>query len=360
LRHDITILFGLTALEIILSPSVDEDDKERNSSLIQTESNSIFDSLRLLGGGDSGRNEWSIFEDQDRDDEKPWKQARYGSQEFEASLNDIDFLAWQGEQQANLESNILRSFTHADIEPAGSSQMESVAPTYQSNLDLDRSSDEEDDLPQSNKPHGRRRNNVREHSKAQREKRKAAVSDLESAATALSEQLNDTQQLFRANLEKLGFRRKYCHDTLKSFLSLWISGDASIDKWQLLSDHKSVEMCVPITTTRFAAPNPIVSGRRVLRGLPEIMADSSSFAVMCSSVSGLGPHALCSLTLAVDIPYGSFKMDGYFGFSQIRICSTSSLLAGGLREISVDGLLSPPPLFALLISFRFIAYCVLS
>jgi hypothetical protein len=210
-----------------------------------------------------------------------------------------------------------------------------------SHLDNNTSSDDDDDNEaKGNK--SQRRSNVREHSKAQREKRKAVVLDLEAAAKALTTELNDMEAHLRSNLEHGAFKRTYFHETISAFLSAWSSGDDRIETWQSLVDRQFSEMALPLTTTRYYPPGQIVAGRRVLKGLNQVIADASSFALLCSSITSRGNVPISSFTFSAEVPLKSFLVEVDTAFGAFRLFTKSAVLSGGKQEISIRGLFPVP------------------
>jgi hypothetical protein len=264
----------------------------------------------------------------DESDEKPWKQARLSSSQRKESV--LTFDKWHDERQAQLEHDILASKAFYD-EP----RQNTVAPLSQTYTNIfaldDPSSGDDDDK-------GKRRPNIREHSKAQREKKKAFITELETSAMTLTEQLNSSTLHFRSQLDKANFRHKYCFETLKTFLTLWISGESRLEPWQSLVDVRVIEMVLPMTRSRFTPPGQCIGNRRSLRGLTKITADSISIAHICSTISNLGLIPICVFTLTMDLTHVDFYLEGDVAFCPFLIVSNTAILCGGEHEIRVKGI----------------------
>jgi hypothetical protein len=71
------------------------------------------------------------------------------------------------------------------------------------------------------------RPNVREHSKAQREKRKGNISGLEKQAKELTDDLNDMNCQFISALETCRAQRQRQHRVIVSFLKLWMNDQSA-------------------------------------------------------------------------------------------------------------------------------------
>mmetsp|Transcript_4088 Transcript_4088/g.6336 ORF Transcript_4088/g.6336 Transcript_4088/m.6336 type:complete len:927 (+) Transcript_4088:144-2924(+) len=344
------------AFEIILfnsNDAMDDDRQPKPISSVPLESPAASDMYRF-GDGFSRRSGSVDFLDgsgwpvSDLDEEnKPNKEARI-FRDQRSWQNDISFEKWHGERQAQLESNVLASMSRDDLDQgadictvshAGYSTSTSSQYPMSGTGGDDSGSDVERDDDDDDCKKSRKRPNVREHSKAQREKRKAIIQDLETNAKALTAELNESDKVFKNTLEQVGFKRKYFYDMLKNFLTLWITGDGNEDSWQALVDIQCIELALPITTSRFSPPGQIINGRRYIKGLQQIMADSSSIALMCTAISNLGRLPICQLSLEVDIPYSNFFIEGDTAFADVNICSRNAVICGGSSEMHIDGLL---------------------
>lgn len=237
-------------------------------------------------------------------------------------------------RQIQQQQNQQFSINLLSIDPTSTSYSLSTATN---NIDYMSSSDDDDHDGTNKGEKSKRRPNIREHSKAQREKRKAIVADMENSAKSLTTQLNDMENLLRTNLEHIAFKRSYFHETISSFLSAWSSGDDRIETWQTLVDRQFTEMALPLTTTRYYPPGQIINGRRVLRGLNQVIADASSIALLCSSIVSKGSLPICSFTFSVEVPLHNFLVDNDVAFGSFKLFTKSVLLSGGLHEINISG-----------------------
>jgi hypothetical protein len=270
---------------------------------------------------------------------KPWKEARVS--QFQR-YGDMTMEKWQWNAPSSVALDPLdhqmSSRQEKSIDTA-SAYPSSFQNSFETLDDLDSSDEEEAARGDKSK----RRSNVREHSKAQREKRKAVVMDMEGSAKMLTTQLNDMESLLRSNLEHIAFKRSYFHETISAFLSAWCGGDDRIETWQALVDRQFREMTLPLTTTRYYPPGQILGGRRILRELNQIIADASSFSLLCSAITSRGNVPISSFTFSSEVPLKDFLVDTDVAFGSFRVYTKSAVLSGGVQEINVKGLLSPGP-----------------
>jgi hypothetical protein len=277
------------------------------------------------------------------DDGKSWRDIQV-SKRLRVS-NDLTFEQWHGEQLAALEENVIASMSmsHDEYEFALQSLQSSIPVPTDAKIEEDddsSSSDGEGNSKRTNK----KRPNVREHSKAQREKRKATINGLEDKAKRYSTELAENSRVFRETLEKYVFRRKYCHETLNNFLTMWIRGEESEEAWQVVVDVHVIEMSLPFTTTRFRPPGQVVNSRRVLKGVTEIIADAASLSVMCITISNLGLVPFCKFQLHIEIPVANFFLEEDVAMADMNIYSKNAAVCGGKYEIHVDGTPHPTQL----------------
>lgn len=266
-----------------------------------------------------------------------WKDIQVAKKHRGSS--ELTFEQWHSEQLTALEENVYATMSMSHDEYEHSLQSLQVAtqvsiPTEEaSRADGDGSSSSEDE--ESSRA-TKKRPNVREHSKAQREKRKAAIKSLEEKAALYSAELTESNRQFRENLEKYAFRRKYSYETVCNFANMWIRGEQSMETWQVVVEQ-SIEMTIPFTTTRFRPPGQSLNGRRVLKGVTDIIGDATSLAVMCVSISNQGRVPMCKFQLQVDIPQPNFVIEDEVAMANISIFSKNATLCGGKYEIHVHG-----------------------
>jgi hypothetical protein len=263
---------------------------------------------------------------------KPWKEARVS--QFQRS-GEMTMEKWQWNPHSPVALDPLDhkmpSRQEKFIDPAPVFPPHSSFETFD-----DFSSSDEEGMARGDK--SKRRSNVREHSKAQREKRKAVVMDMEGTAKMLTTQLNDMESLLRSNLEHISFKRSYFHETISAFLSAWCGGDDRIETWQSLVDRQFSEMALPLTSTRYYPPGQIVGGRRILRGLNQVIADASSFSLLCSAITSRGNVPISSFTFSAEVSLKNFVVDVDTAFGSFRIFTKSAVLSGGVQEINLKGL----------------------
>lgn len=263
---------------------------------------------------------------------KPWKEAR--TSQFQRS-GEMTMEKWTWNPASATALDPLAEFKVSEKQEKNfdtSFTLPSIMPNFD---DLSSSDDEDGGKGDKTK----RRSNVREHSKAQREKRKAVVMDLESTARTLTHQLNEMESLLRSNLEHIAFKRNYFHETVAAFLSAWSSGDDRVETWQSLADRHFTEMILPLTTTRYYPPGQIIGGRRVLRGLNQVIADASSFSLLCSSITSRGNVPISSFTFSTEVSLKNFLVDTDIAFGSFRLFTKSAVLSGGKQEINLKGIL---------------------
>lgn len=270
------------------------------------------------------------------DDTKSWRDIQV-SKRLRVS-NDLTFEQWHGDQLAALEGNVIASMSmsHDEYEFTLQSLQSSIPVPVDPQAEDEgetSSSDEDGEAKRTTK----KRPNVREHSKAQREKRKATINGLEDKAKRYSAELTENSRIFRETLEKYAFRRKYCYETLNNFLGMWIRGEESEEAWQVVVDVQSIEMSLPFTTTRFRPPGQVVNSRRVLKGVTEIIADAISLSVMCIAISNLGLVPFCKFQLNIELPLNNFLLEEDVAMADINIYSKNATVCGGKYEIHVDG-----------------------
>ena len=246
-------------------------------------------------------------------------------------LSDLTFEQWCGEELTALEQNVYSALSMPpdDYLLPSIQHLESRQPVDDNN---DSSSEGEDEHPQV----VQKRPSVREHSKAQREARKAFIKDLEEKASSYSAELTENGHMFREVLEKYAFRRKYCYETLCNFLDMWIHGEQNVEAWQVVVDQ-SIEMSIPCTTTRFRPPGQIVNCRRVMKGVSEIIADAISISVMCLIISNHGLVPISKFQLHVDVPLTNFIVEDDAAMADFNIYSKNATLCGGKYEIHLNG-----------------------
>jgi hypothetical protein len=326
LTHSLFVAFDII-LDVPLDDLGGEDDSDNPNIPNPLERgaqsgsfNDLFSSSELI----------IIEEEQDvTDGAKPSKEAR--TSQFQRS-GEMTLDKWQWDQNIDIK---VSSSSVKSIDPTAFSSTAEHRSQHRPN---DNSSDDDEDDDDGTKGNrSQRRSNVREHSKAQREKRKAVVIDLETAAKSLTTELNDMETQLRSNLEHSAFKKTYFHDTILAFLSAWSSGDDRIETWQSLVDRQFSEMALPLTTTRYYPPGQIVSGRRILRGLNQVIADASSFALLCSSITSRGNVPISSFTFSAEVPAKSFLVEVDTAFGAFRIFTKSAVLSGGRQEISIRG-----------------------
>lgn len=338
----ITTLSFLTAFDIILDVPLEEfgvtanplpttvlgpdDDGGRKSDNQQPdlENEDLFNSTELTNYENEQRAMAIKFEE----NLKPRKEAR--TSQFQRS-GEMSLEKWTFNSQA---SSAIDPFEFKGSEATEEKNERFDAYRFP-NEDDDSSSDDEAGAKGDKT---RRRSNVREHSKAQREKRKAVVMDMESTAKVLTHQLNEMESLLRSNLEHIAFKRSYFHETVSAFLSAWSSGDDRVETWQCLADRQFSEMILPLTLTRYYPPGQIVGGRRVLRGLNQVIADASSFSLLCSSITSKGNVPISSFTFSTEVFFKQFLVDADTAFGSFRIFTKSAVLSGGRQEINLKGL----------------------
>lgn len=267
---------------------------------------------------------------------KPWKDIQVAKKHRYSS--EMTFEQWHCEQLAALEENVISKMTmsSSDYEKSLHALHAAImtAETTQVADDDGNSSGSEEDDETTHTP--KKRPSVREHSKAQREKRAAAIKALEVKASEYSTELTETNRIFRENLEKYAFRRKYSYETVCTFADMWIRGEQSVETWQVVLEQ-SIEMTIPFTTSRFRPPGQSLNGRRVLKGVSDIIADAMSLSVVCVSISNRSQVPLCKFQLRVDIPLTTFMMDEDVAMASMSIFSRNATLCGGLCEIHIDG-----------------------
>jgi len=167
-----------------------------------------------------------------------------------SSANNMGILHWAGKidseamtsslatastesPQTELDNSMTRKRSFSDIdENVGSHQpSQSVQDAFNmskdgnsSNSDNDGDNDEEvENTSEKPKKGASSRPNVREHSKAQREKRKGNITGLEQQARELTVDLNNMNCQFIASLESCRARRHQQHRMAEAFLKLWIN-----------------------------------------------------------------------------------------------------------------------------------------
>ena len=315
-----------------------------------------------------------------------------------------------GIRQETLESGDValgkkkRSFS--DTQPVQQFGSTSVMTDAQRMLsDDDDSGDDMDDVKNDDGTMGGKsrksssRPNVREHSKAQREKRKGNISGLERQAHELTADLNSMNSQFISALEVCRSRRNEQHRVIVSFLKLWINDERSnvdarsgsggsfmgqqpircnmshgerLAKWAAffadgfapdntggLPLDLSVSMILPCTFSRFSPPMSANSycskaeessfrysfyGKyggtrtpRILSTLDQIVADSTSLAVMCQNISEFGSVQICQFMMGIDVPLEDFISEELVAVAPFYLYSKNATMCGGTFEIDLKG-----------------------
>ena len=259
------------------------------------------------------------------------------------------------------------------------------------------------------------RPNVREHSKAQREKRKGNISGLEQQARELTVDLNNMNCQFIAALESCRSRRQQQHRFVESLLKLWVGDESSGNngndtnrnpsvnnrgyearqaKWAELFNSSGypvyvegvegknrsgtvnlgspITMILPNTISRFSPPMsqrsystgvPLASNSNVnenpqpvqisftvdhqystgtkasrhLMSIADIIADSTSLAVMCQNISEFGPVQICHFMLGIDVPLDGFISEDLIAIAPFYLYSKNATMCGGKFEIDIKG-----------------------
>jgi hypothetical protein len=217
------------------------------------------------------------------------------------------------------------------------SNMKSATDSHRKAEDEDNSEDDENEEDEEDKNSSRKRHNIREHSKAQREKRKAAIDEMETESKRLTVEHNNISKVMAASFTQYAQRRKYCHAAVTSFLTLWIGGDTTdeTENWDALI-HPSISFHLPVACTRYV-PSSTNTKRRVLIGYKAIRDDTVSFYALRTSISKLGRTPICNFLMGVILPYESFTMENDYCVAQFSIVSKNAFLCGGKHDIDIPG-----------------------
>lgn len=187
----------------------------------------------------------------------------------------------------------------------------------------------------------KKRANVREHSKAQREKKKVLVNELETTARRISFELNNLNKTIEVTMNAYIGSRFKRYQMVSSLLNVWISSSTNQGTEQLLSSIccPNVIVSIPITTSRYIPPGQVyLNDRRYLLGVSQILSDAASIAIMCTSITRLGLSRLCRFVLDARVNPDSFFVDLVQSFGTFKIfCKNGKITSG--REINVEGML---------------------
>jgi hypothetical protein len=123
----------------------------------------------------------------------------------------------------------------------------------------------------------------REHAKNTRMRKKSYIESLKDQVKEMSEsreQLDQTRRMALLNKANLVDSRK---KVISDFLICRTYGELDPIIWSKLLD-KNFEMALPVTPYRSFPPTEVSEGRRILRGIPAIIADTASLAVLFKTV----------------------------------------------------------------------------
>lgn len=193
----------------------------------------------------------------------------------------------------------------------------------------------------------RKKPSVREHSKAQREKRKTIQRQLEEKAKILTEELAKRTQSRADRFESLRLLHSKYKKLSELFLRMWYSppnlhysGEiVSVDKplhWSSVVDP-FILVTTPVCVTQFGPPIVEENQRITLCGVAQLTSYIAGHTLMCQSVARLGSNVTRTLILTVTLKNDSFVVDGDKCVASYVVMSKNAVLCGGSYEINFGG-----------------------
>jgi PAS domain S-box-containing protein len=123
----------------------------------------------------------------------------------------------------------------------------------------------------------------REHAKNTRMRKKTYIESLKEKVTELSEVRESLDQQRRKELQYRANIMDARKKSINDFLVCRTYGELNPVIWSRFLD-KNFEMYLPVTPYRSFPPSEVHEGRRAVRGIPAIVADTASLAVLFKSI----------------------------------------------------------------------------
>ena len=194
--------------------------------------------------------------------------------------------------------------------------------------------------------HGRRRPTVREHSKAQREKRKRYQSKLEEQAIQLTREIENELEMRNARFEALREANVNYRQKSEDFLKLWFSENPcnfeshSRDRsltWDQVVEPVDVMVTTPVSIIHFTPPFPVDDQRITIYGLENLKSYLAGFHHMCTSIARFGNNVTSSLMLFPSLKPEFFAIEGNRCTASYVVNTKNAILCGGSYEICFGG-----------------------
>lgn len=207
-------------------------------------------------------------------------------------------------------------------------------------------SDSDDDLDSDDfatkESSSSRRPTVKEHSKAQREKRKLFLQKLENHARKLSDSIKASNDARLERFERVeNFKRK-CSSKLGEFLRFWFgtSHDFSgfYTHWNEIWEQDHITVSLPVAITHYSPPPAASNGRLVLQGIEQIRSYLSGYDFMTVSVAKFGTNICKQFSLVATLKEETVAIDSNNQcVASFSVVSNNGILCGASYEICFGG-----------------------
>lgn len=184
---------------------------------------------------------------------------------------------------------------------------------------------------------------VREHSKKQRDKRKAGQRVLEAVAKKLSDEHVALQSNVESKFEMIRVQREKYAVVVSTLLDLLYGDMCSFSededaRWMSILEEK-FEITIPKFSFSFGNPQIVKNEQEELRNIVDVLSAVTRVASVWRAFARLGANVTDRLIIAATLLPNVHVSEGKTCFSGFALTSTNAVLCGGKQELILRGMI---------------------